>query len=224
MGKFLLFPLLWWLTGNPVAALIILLIILYAADRRFIGFAPSVSRPFALSRKLSRLRSQLALSPHDASLKLDIARTYIEKKQYRAAIPYLEQLEPVFADSADVSFALGLCCLKLGRLADGERHVLHALKLNPRVGYGDPYLRLGEAFAAIDPDKAIGYLERFKDANASSCEAYYRLGKLYARLGRRADAERAYREAVQIYRSLPRYKRRSERKWALLAGWPLRQT
>jgi tetratricopeptide (TPR) repeat protein len=217
LGKFFLFPLLWWLTGSPFVAIVILLVILYVADRRFIGLTPSVTRPFQLSRKLAQLKNQLRLSPHDTSLKLEIARTHIEKTQYREAAPLLEEILSKYSDSADASFALGLCYLKTGRLEEGERLMLQAVRLNPRVGYGDPYLRLGEAFADVDPDKAIGYLQQFRAANSSSCEAYYRLGNIYSRLGRVAEARDAFREAEQIYRSLPRYKRRSERKWALLA-------
>lgn len=217
MSKFFLFLPLWWLFGNPLVAFIVFLIILYFLDRRFIGFMPNITRPFTLMRKMSRMKSQLALSPHDSSLKLSLARIHLERKQYRHAAQYLEQLLPLFGESADVPYELGQCYLHLGRLEEGEQLILRALELNPRVGYGDPYLRLAEALAARDPDRAIGYLERFREANSSSCEAYYRLGMLYAQLGRQPDAKGAFGEAVDIYRSLPRYKRRSERKWAWLA-------
>lgn len=218
MSKLFLFLPLWWLFGNPFIAFIVLILLLYLADRRFVGLTPNIARPFALARKLSKLKSQLAMSPHDSSLKLNIARIHLERKQYRQATQYLEPLLPIFSESADVPYALGLCYLHLGRLEEGETLILQALELNPRVGYGDPYLRLGEAFASSQPDKAIHYLEQFKEANSSSCEAYFRLGNLYTKLNRNAESKQAYQESVHIYRSLPRYKRRSERKWALLAG------
>ena len=217
MGKFFLFPLLWWITGNPFLAMIILLIVLYALDRRFIGLSPSLTRPLALSRRLSKLKNRLHISPHDNSLKLEIARIYMEKKQFRKALPLLEEVMNVYGESADVMYLTGLCHLKLGRTETGERFILQSLQLNPRVGYGVPYLRLGEAFAGKDDAKAVMYLEKFKEMNSSSCEAYYRLGTLYARMGRQREAELAFDEAAQLYRSLPRYKRRTERRWALLA-------
>ena len=217
MGKFFLFPLLWWITGNPFLAMIILLIVLYALDRRFIGLSPSLTRPLALSRRISKLKNRLHISPHDNSLKLEIARIYMEKKQFRKALPLLEEVMNVYGESADVMYLTGLCHLKLGRTETGERFILQSLQLNPRVGYGVPYLRLGEAFAGKDDAKAVMYLEKFKEMNSSSCEAYYRLGTLYARMGRQREAELAFDEAAQLYRSLPRYKRRTERRWALLA-------
>lgn len=217
MSKFFLFALVWWLVGNPFLAIVIVLVLLYLADRRFIGLLPSVTRPFSRSRRLSRIRSRLAMSPHDTSLKLEAARIYIEKKRYKEAAAFLEAIRPQYTHSAEVSYALGLCRLKLGRLEEGERLIREALEINPRVAYGEPYLRLAEAFAAADKDRAVRALERFGEAYSSSCEAYYRLGKLYAQLGRPEQARRAFREALHIYRGLPRYKRRSERRWALLA-------
>lgn len=217
MSKFLLFLPLYWLIGNPFIALIVLFLIFYLIDRRFVGLMPNLMKPFGLMRKLSKLKGQLALSPHDSSLKLNIARAHLERKQYKEAAVLLEQLLPLYKESADVPYALGLCYLQQDRLAEGEELILSALEQNPRVGYGDPYLRLGEALASQQLDKAIQYLEKFKDTNSSSCEAYYRLGLLYLQLKRETEAKQAFQEAVDIYRSLPRYKRRSERKWAWLA-------
>jgi tetratricopeptide (TPR) repeat protein len=218
LSKFIIFSLIWWLTGNPFIAIIVILVLLYLADRRFVGFLPSVTRPISLSRRLSKLKARLALSSFDSSLKLEVARIYMERRQYAKAVPLLEQIQERFDDSADVAYALGQCRLKLGALEEGERLILQATELNPRVGYGDPYLRLGEALAPVNKVAALAYLERFKQENSSSCEAYYRLGKLYAQLHQPEQSKQSFHEAVVLYRALPRYKRRSERKWALLAG------
>jgi tetratricopeptide (TPR) repeat protein len=78
-------------------------------------------------------------------------------------------------------------------------------------------LRMGESLTEVNPVKAVAYLEQFRELHSSSCEAYYRLGLLYQKLGRTEDAKRAFRETLDIYRSLPRYSRRQQRRWALLA-------
>ncbi|TDF95976.1 tetratricopeptide repeat protein [Paenibacillus piri] len=217
MSKVLLFFLLTWLTGSPIVAIIVLLVIFYVLDRRFIGLTPSIVKPIQRSRKLSRLRQELRLNPHQTSAKLELARLLIEKKQYPEASDLLEQVAAVMDDSAEVRADLGLCRLKLGQLEQGESLMLEAVEMNPRVKYGEPYLRLAEAWADRDPNKAIAYLERFREVNSSSCEAYYRLGQLYSRLGHGEKAREAYRETVELYRGLPKYKRRFERKWAWLA-------
>ncbi|WNQ09830.1 tetratricopeptide repeat protein [Paenibacillus aurantius] len=217
MSKILLFAALVWLTGSPIRALIVFLIILYFLDRRFLGLTPSIGKPIRRNRRLARLRQQLRAQPHDTRGKLEAARLLVEKKKYREAARYLEDILPVMDDSAEVLTELGLCRIKLGELEEGERLVLNGLELNPRVHYGEPYLRLGEVFASSQPDKAIRYLESFRELNTSSCEAYYRLGMLYKKLGREQEAKEAFRETVDIYRSLPKYKRRTERRWAILA-------
>ena len=87
-------------------------------------------------------------------MKLQAARLLIEKHRYAEAIVLLDELIPVMSDSAEVWFEAGRCRLKLGDLSIGESHILQALQLNPRVRYGEPYLRLGEAYANVDQIKA----------------------------------------------------------------------
>ncbi|OAS21042.1 tetratricopeptide repeat protein [Paenibacillus oryzisoli] len=215
--KILLFGLLWRIVGNPFLALLILLVILYVLDRRYVGILPNVWRPFQLKRKAARLRIDLHANPHNTSAKLDLARILIERKKYQDALPYLEQTLPIMQESADVHYEIGLCQLKLGRIDKGETYMLRAIELNPRVKYGEAYLRLGEALAPHAPERAAQFIEQFRDLHSSSVEAYYRLGQLYQQLGRQEDAKRAYREALDIYRGLPRYSRRQQRRWAWLA-------
>lgn len=217
LSKIVLFVALTWLTGSPIVAIIVLLIIFYVLERRFIGLSPSIVKPLKRARKLSRLRQELRLSPHQTSAKLDMARIWIEQRKYTQAYELLLQITEVMSDSAEVRADLGICELKLGHLQQGEQSLQHALELNPRVKYGEPYLRLAEAWAEQDPHKAITYLQQFQSVNSSSCEAYYRLGQLYTQLDRKVDAREAYRATVELYRGLPRYKRRFERRWVVLA-------
>jgi tetratricopeptide (TPR) repeat protein len=218
MKNILLFSFLWVILGNPLAAIIVLLIILYLIDRKFVGLFPSLTRPFAVRRRISRLRQELGLNPHNASAKLDLARSLMETKKYREALPLLEETLKVMDGSSEVMAETGLCLLKTGQLKEGEERMRKAFEQSPQVKYGEPYLQLGEAFASTDPDKAVKYLEKFKETHYSSCKAYYHLGSLYAKLGRKDEARQAFREAAEIYRTLPKYKRKTERRWALLSA------
>ncbi|MBJ6363797.1 tetratricopeptide repeat protein [Paenibacillus sp. GCM10012307] len=215
MGKFLLFPLLWWLFGNPFIAIIVLLVIVYFIDRRFIGLTPSLVRPFKRRSQIAKLRQQLLLNPGDVTAKQDVARLYMEKKNYREARKWLESIGDVMEDSAEFWNDLGTAYLHTGDKSRGEEAILKGLSINPRVKYGQPYLRLAALHSTGDTDKALHYLDTFRQLHSSSCEAYYRLGTIYEQLGRSNEAAGAYREAVDIYRSLPKYKKRQERKWVL---------
>lgn len=215
MGKFLLFPLLWWLFGNPFVAVVVLLLIVYTIDRRFIGLSPSLLRPLKRRGQISRLRQQLLLNPNDISAKHDMARLYMEQKKYREARRHLESIGEVLEHSAEYWDDLGTACLHTGDIEKGEQAICRALDINPRVKYGQPYLRLAALHSRTDAGKALHYMEAFRTIQSSSCEAYFRLGNIYEQLGQAAAAASAYGEGMNIYRSLPKYKKRQERKWAL---------
>nr|WP_217504677.1 tetratricopeptide repeat protein [Paenibacillus taichungensis] len=215
MIKFLIFGLLWRIVGNPFLAVIIFLIILYFLDRRYVGVMPSFMKPLKRMRNISRLRQQLAMSPNEVSSKLDLARLLIERKRYSEAHSLLLELERPYEQSAEYWEALGTTELHLGQTEEGERHILQALDINPRVKYGRPYLTLAGAFKDSHRDKALAYVQQFQEIHSSSSEAYYLLGSVYRSLGRTADAKQAYEQSLNVYRSLPKYKKRQERRWAV---------
>ncbi|MBB6019277.1 tetratricopeptide (TPR) repeat protein [Paenibacillus sp. JGP012] len=213
--KFLIFGLLWQIVGNPFLAVLILLVILYILDRRFVGVFPSLTKPLKRMRNISRLKQQLALNPNEVSSKLELARLLIERKRYNEAHAYLLELERPYEQSAEYWEALGTTELHLGHTVEGERHILHALEINPRVKYGQPYLTLATAFKDTDRDKALHYVQQFQEIHSSSSEAFYLLGSVYRSIGRNDDAKQAYHQSLNVYRSLPKYKKRQERRWAV---------
>jgi tetratricopeptide (TPR) repeat protein len=217
MLKLFLFSIIWRLTGNPLIAILVLLVIVYVADRRFVGLLPNVTRPFIVRSRISQLRNTIKMSPHDTSSKVELARLLLEKRRFEEALTLLQAAFKVMPDSAEVMYDLGYCMLKLGDVQAGEGLILRALEINPRVRYGEPYLRLGEAVAATESDKAIQYLEAFRGIHSSSIEGYYQMGQLYTTLGNKQEAQHAFQEALDIYRGLPKYKKRTERKWAWLS-------
>lgn len=217
MKLFFLFGMLWWLLGNPFVAILVLLVVLYLLERRFIGLSPSIVRPFRRKSAIAKWKRQLQMSPHDISAKQELARLLIESRKYAQAQEVLLGMQDQLEHSAEYWSDLGTCQLALGRIEEGEQSMLRALEISPRVKYGAPYLRLSEAWAKRDPAKALHYLQELQEINASSCEACYRMGRLYADLGKREASSSAFKECRELYASLPRYMKRKERKWALLS-------
>lgn len=218
MGKMVLFSILWWLTGSPFAALLIILLLLYVLDLRFVRLLPDITKPYRRWRHLSSLKNRLRVNPHDTSAKLDAARLLMDKRQFSEALSYLEEISHVMEDSPEYLCDKGICLLKLGRLEEGLPLIEHAWSVNPRVKYGEPYLRVAEAYVKKhEVEKALASLEELAKIHMSSCEVYYKQGELYGTLQQKEKAKQAYREAVDVYRGLPPYKRRTERRWALLA-------
>src|SRR5690606_33619991 len=131
---------------------------------------------------------------HHMSLRMEAARILIDLRKYAEADRLLTDMVPLMEDSADVMWLAGLCKLKTGRLPEGEAMILKALDINPKVQYGEPYLRLGEAYAAVNLEKSLDYLRQFGAVQSSSCEAYYRLGVILNGMGRTAEAGDAFAE------------------------------
>ncbi|WP_274649665.1 tetratricopeptide repeat protein [Paenibacillus humicola] len=217
MSKLLIFGFLWWLLGNPFLALIVMLVLIYALDRRFIGITPSVVKPLRRMGAIRRLRQQIHMNPNDIPSKHELARLLIERKHFKEARDILMPLQDSLEHSAEFWDDLGTALAHLSEPEGAEAAIRNALSINPRVKYGEPYLRLAALHAKTDPERAIGHLEEFRAIQSSSCEAYYRLARLYEQLGRDDQAKRSLAECLEVYRLLPRYKKRQERKWALLA-------
>jgi len=218
LSKFILFSILWWITGSPFLAIFLLLVIFYLIDRRYVGIFPSITRPIQRARRMARLKEELRLNPHHTGNKLELARIYLEKHQYREALPYLQEVYEKIEDSPEILYELGLCYLKTGKVGEGENMILGALRENPQLKYGEPYLELVDIFSKRNTEKAFHYLQQIREIHSSSVETYYRLGNLYLTMGQRSEAKEAFVEAGEIYRSLPKYMRRKQRKWAWLSS------
>lgn len=215
MLKFSLFLLLAWLFGNPFIAILVMLVLLYVLDRRFVGLTPSILKPLKRSSRIRKLKQHIGLSPNDVSAKLELARLFIEKKNYREALKWLEPLQNTLDDSAEYWDDLGTTYLYTGNEERGEACIIRALELNPRVKYGAPYLRLAAYYSNGRIDQALSYIRAFQEIHSSSCEAYDRLAAIYKMLGQAEESKLAVQEGLRIYRMLPRYKKRLERKWAV---------
>jgi tetratricopeptide (TPR) repeat protein len=217
LGKFILFYLLWRITGNPILAILVLFILFYFLDLRYVGIFPSVTKPYHLARRTAKLQAELRLNPHHTGNKQELARIFITKRQYDKALPYIQEVHEKDPDSAEVLYELGLCHLKTGYVEKGESMILSALQDNPLLKYGEPYLHLVEVFSKKNVQKALNYIEQVRKIHSSSVETYYRLGNLLLNLDRKTEAQSAFHEALAIYQSLPKYLRRQQRKWSILS-------
>lgn len=215
MSKLIVFSFLWWLLGNPFLAIIVMLALVYIADRRFVGIFPSFIKPIQRLRMIRHLKQQILINPNDTSSKYELARLYIEKKNYKDANHILIPLQKTMDHSADYWIDLGTTYLYDGQLEQGEQYILQGLQINARAKYGQPYLVLAEKYSAHNFDKALLYLSKFREIHSSSCEAYYILSTILNQLGKKQEAKEALNETFIIYKALPKYKKRQERKWVI---------
>jgi len=215
MLKFSLLIFLFWLFGNPFIAILVMLLLLYVLDRRFVGLTPSIFKPLKRISRIKKLRQQIDRSPNDVSSKHELARLLMERKKYKEALTSLVPLQPMLEESAEFWDDLGTSYINSGDETNGVASILRGLELNPRVKYGAPYLRLAAHFSNGHTEQALTYIQSFQSINSSSCEAYDQLASIYKKLGNTEEAKRAIEEGLRIYRMLPRYKKRQERRWAV---------
>ena len=220
MGKLLVFGVLTWMTGNPILALVIVLVVStagygYVSDRLF-------RIPRAVNRWISirELDRTVATNPHDATAQADLGRLLVEAGQPARALSHLEAARARAPEVAETAYYLGAARLRLGDATAGRPLIEEALARDPRLGYGEPHLRLADYYLDHDrPAEALPHLERFHELHASSVEGQYKRARAYLATGRTDLARAALEEAVRAYRGAPRFKRREERLWRLRAGW-----
>ena len=127
MGRFFLFALLTWITGNPILA--VLVIILLSLP----GWWAGSRWAFRLSRKVrswgeaGRLRRMLSINPHDAKARTDLGAILARQGRFREARAELEQALPRVDDLPEANYYLGLSLMNDGEVERGRALVEKAL-------------------------------------------------------------------------------------------------
>jgi len=214
MGRFFLFALLTWITGNPLLAVLVLIALSLPGWWAGSRYAWKMGRWMRAWGEAGRLRRALAVNPHDVKARTDLGAILVRQGRFREARAELEQAMPRADDLPEANYALGLCLLHDGDGEKGRELVERALALNPKFGYGEPYLRLGDFRAGRGEWERAA--ERYRQAtgiHSSSVEGWFKLGQALDHLDQRDDARTALREAISSYRTAPWYQRADGRPW-----------
>ncbi len=224
MRTFFLFALLTWLLDSPILAGLVLLAIFGG------GYLLYSRRLFRWRQRwkdrgeVRQLRATLAVNPEDAKAHSDLGGLLARRGRFAEALPHLEKAIARCDDIPDTNFNLGWALLKEGNLEKGRRYIAAALAINPRFGYGEPHLRLGDYFFERKEYKeAIPHYEASREVHGSGMEAATKLGECYLAIGEPEKAVAVLREAVAVYRTLPWFRKQEERAWARKAKAALRR-
>src|SRR5574340_1598073 len=89
MSKFILFYLLVRLTGSPLAALAVLLVVWWLGDRATFRLLPDPVRPLTRLRRRWALEAALRVNPHDRRARFELAELLLEARRPARAVEVL---------------------------------------------------------------------------------------------------------------------------------------
>ncbi|BDG03072.1 tetratricopeptide repeat protein [Anaeromyxobacter oryzae] len=215
MSQWMLWYLLSWLTGSPLAALVALAVIWWLGDRFTFRVLPDPLRPFGRWRRMGQLRRTIEVNPHDRRSRLELAQLLLDARRPGEAAKVLRPNVEAGDDDVHTAFALGAALARSGDTDAAERVLAHARAEEPRFRAGEIDLELGKLRVRRgDFAGAREALERVLELRPGSVEARYFLARALAGLGLSADARRVREDAWREYAVLPRFHRRQERPFA----------
>lgn len=220
MTKFSLFWILWMVTGNPLVAIVVLLVAFALLDRFALGLTPPWIKAWFRVGEASRLQAQVNANPHDKPARRALAELLVTRRRYARAVSVIE---PAVAEAARPESGTLLIAAEayLGQ-GDLERAgvCVEAAHAGART---NQYFALALLTGRIL--EASGRLLEAQEAYAEAVslsegrvEPRFRLYRVLKRIERPVEAETARRGAWQAYVEAPFFQRRQERIWAWRAN------
>lgn len=218
MKSYFLFLLLRIFTGSPLTALIGVVIIYALADKLYLGFLPDFGKAFRRSNKIKSNKRALELNPQNSQAALTLGMMYVEKKKYEQGLKYLNHPKLKDNETPNYLYYKGISYMETDDFKKGDEYIKKALKLNPSVGYGLPYIYLlkNELYKKDKDIKVIEKLEADVERFANT-ENLYKMGLIYKNLGMKDRANKLFTMAINEYSYCPKGVRRLHRKWAFLS-------
>jgi predicted Zn-dependent protease len=203
------------IVGNPILALLILIVVWWTVDRFTLGILPDPLPIFGRLRRIGRLQRSLAHNPHDRRARVELADLLVARKRWQKAIEVLRYNVEQGDEEARTYFLLGVALMGAGQTDRGAASLEEARAIDPEYGSNAIDLELGRGYlAAGQHDKAKAALQAFVDARHSTIEGKVLLARAIAALGDQSGAAAARQSAWEDYVAAPRFMRKRDRWWA----------
>ena len=215
LSTWLLWSLISIVTGNPLLAAGIVLVLWFLGDRATFRVFPDPGRWFARRARTARLRQTLDVNPHDRRARFGLAELLLERGAAREAATLLRANLDAGDRDVFTLAALGSALARTGAHEEAERLIADARRLDPEFRMGELDLVLGRMRLTLgDAEGAREPLTRLIAARPGTVEGRYHLARALDRVGDAAGAARLRDEAWSEYAHLPRFRRREDRRWA----------
>ena len=127
---------------NPFVAIIFIVIIYAIIDRWYIGALPDFIKPLQRWRKITKLKQEIEFSPSPGQILYQIGALQVESGNMKEGRQHLEKAHDLIHEHPDIEYYLGVARIKTGALEIGKEALENALKINPKIKYGFPYIYL----------------------------------------------------------------------------------
>ena len=214
MSGWINFSILWMLTGNPVAAAVILLGAYAVTDWYTFGFLRGIARAVGAFRRGQRLRRVLLHNPHDRKARADLGDVLLSQRRYAQAIEVVKPLADRDPHDLAALYMLGVACLATGRFDQGELFLGEVHAADPGFRGGEALLQLGRFRVRRGHREAAAPLRGFLHDYPHHVEARFWLSRAYELSGDPAAAAAERKRCWQEYETELPYQRRSDRLWA----------
>jgi tetratricopeptide (TPR) repeat protein len=219
MSQWMLWLLLSWVTGSPLTAALVLLLVWWLGDRFTFRMLPDPLRAVGRWRRTAQLRATLQVNPHDRRARFELAERLLESGHPAAAAAALRPNIEAGDEDAHTAFLIGAALGRSGAHEQAERALELVRREDPRFRAGEIDLELGrQRVARGELLGARQALERLLVERPGSVEGRWLLARALAGQGQVEEARRVREEGWREYTLLPRFHRRQERRFA----WRLR--
>jgi len=217
LNQLLLFSLLAWFTGNPLLAILLVVALYWFADRSTFRVFPDPFRWVLRWQRRSRLAALLGVNPHDRRASFELAELWLEAGRPARALEALRPNLEAGDDDVHTAFVWGTALGRTGAAEPAERALAMARAADPRFRAGEIDLELGrQRLARGDLAGAREALERLLAERPGSVEGRYHLARALDGLGAHPEARTRRQEAWTEFRTLPRFQRSRQRRYAWL--------
>ncbi len=202
---------------NPFAALVLIVIVYAIIDRWYIGALPDFIKPLSRWRKILKLKGELEFSPSPGQIFYQIGALQVEGGNMKAGLQNLEKAHALIQEHPDIEYYLGVARIRTEALEIGKEALENALRLNPKIKYGFPYVYLIEySLKRKEPREQIDvYMEKiFEYGNP---RIYYEVGVIFQNEGYPEKAREMFREAQVSFKGSPSFLRKQQRYYAIMS-------
>jgi tetratricopeptide (TPR) repeat protein len=214
-SSWLLWILLAWLTGSPIQALLVVLVLWWLGDRFTFRVLPDPLRALRRWRRRTELAATLASNPSDRRSRFELAQLLLDARRPSRALEVLRPNLEAGDDDVHTAFLYGALLARTGQHAQAERILSIAREQEPGYRLGEIDLELGRSrLGSGDVAGAREALERLVAARPGTVQGRWLLARALASQGDAEGAARLRRDAWREYVALPRFKRPEERPFA----------